>query len=328
MSANLLTIDYRLRPAKAVERKMLCEAFRRLVNFAALESYRYVGFGSVFFSDFLLFHRALGLKYMVSIEREAQHKSRFLFNRPFGSIQCRFAESTVALPVLPWSKRRSIVWLDYTGKLDANVLKDIAIVCGSARSGSILVVTVNGMRSVGSGTDEWQRELEFLRTTFREQLPGDIYMAGTRTPLTAEALASGGLRRVYATMALDQMVRTCRDRSAALSPERKVGFQKLFDFQYQDVAKMLTVGGVLFEERERHLFEACRFDGLPFTVAGDDRYFELKVPSLTYRETRHLDRQMPAKKRRPVRAPGLTPAQVREYEEVYRWYPTFAETEL
>jgi len=35
-------INYALRPAKAVERKMLCEAFRRLYPFGNIDAYRYV----------------------------------------------------------------------------------------------------------------------------------------------------------------------------------------------------------------------------------------------------------------------------------------------
>jgi hypothetical protein len=323
-----LPVDYRIRPAKVVERRMLSEAFRRLMPFAPLESYRYVGFGSVFFSDFLLFHRTLGFKTMVSIEHLVDYRSRFLFNRPIGSIQLRFAESADALPALRWARQRSVVWLDYECKLNDDVFKDIATVCANARSGSVLVVTLNGMRSVEPGVDEWVRELEFLRQSFRDYLPGEVFLEGRRTPVTPEALANGGLRRVYAIMALEHMAQTCRARSAALAPERKVTFQKLFDFQYRDGAAMLTVGGVLFEERERAQYEACRFDRLPFVVTEPARYFALKVPTLTYRETRHLDRQLPAGGRTRVTAPGVSAAEVRQYREVYRWYPTFAETEL
>ena len=54
-------IDYSLRPAKHAERRMLCDVFRRLTHFQPVETYCYVGFGSVWFSDFVLFHRALGV---------------------------------------------------------------------------------------------------------------------------------------------------------------------------------------------------------------------------------------------------------------------------
>jgi len=61
-------VNYVLRPAKNVERKMLCEAFQRLTNFASLREYRYIGFGSIFFSDFTLFHRNLGISDLIDID--------------------------------------------------------------------------------------------------------------------------------------------------------------------------------------------------------------------------------------------------------------------
>ena len=79
-------INYSLRPAKSIERKMLGNAFRKLSDFGAVESYRYIGFGSTYFSDFILFHKALGIKHMISIERDRENEERFRFNCPFRCI--------------------------------------------------------------------------------------------------------------------------------------------------------------------------------------------------------------------------------------------------
>ena len=68
MTASFRKIDYRVRPAKHAERMMMCEAFARLGAFDELPSYQYVGLGSVYFVDFLLFHRILGIRDMVNIE--------------------------------------------------------------------------------------------------------------------------------------------------------------------------------------------------------------------------------------------------------------------
>ena len=54
MPKSYESVNYVLRPAKNIERKMFCEAFRRLAEFGRVDSYRYVGFGSTFFSDFSL----------------------------------------------------------------------------------------------------------------------------------------------------------------------------------------------------------------------------------------------------------------------------------
>ena len=81
---------------------MLCECFRRLSPIARVDTYRYVGFGSTYFSDFSLIHRALGITDLVSIERETDKRDRFELNRPYGSIELMFGESTELLPELDW----------------------------------------------------------------------------------------------------------------------------------------------------------------------------------------------------------------------------------
>lgn len=98
-------INYSLRPAKHAERKMMGEIFRRAAAFSALETYRYVGLGSVWFSDFSLYHKMLGIGEMVSIERATGCKARFEANRPF-NIEMRFKPTTEALPELDWKLGR------------------------------------------------------------------------------------------------------------------------------------------------------------------------------------------------------------------------------
>ena len=71
MAGSYRMVNYALRPAKAIERQMMGEALRRLHPFQRVEAYRYVGFGSIYFSDFQLVHRTLGLNSMISIEKDA-----------------------------------------------------------------------------------------------------------------------------------------------------------------------------------------------------------------------------------------------------------------
>ena len=95
MSASYREVNYALRPAKSVERKMLVDVFQRLSAFDDIHNYRYIGFGSIYFSDFLLFHRTLGFTKMLSIEntRTAEEQDRIKLNRPYGFIQTEFGHS-------------------------------------------------------------------------------------------------------------------------------------------------------------------------------------------------------------------------------------------
>jgi hypothetical protein len=121
---------------------MIVEALRRLDKVARLDSYQYVGFGSIYFTDFSLFHRELGIGSMVSIEHDLANRPRFEFNQPFASVQLEFGESSEVLPTLDW-RQRALVWLDYDSALDAGVPGDVATVVSEAAAGSVLLVTVN-----------------------------------------------------------------------------------------------------------------------------------------------------------------------------------------
>src|SRR5690349_11519838 len=110
-------INYSLRPAKHVERKMLVESFRKLSEFDAIRNYRYIGFGSIYFSDFHLLHKSLGITNMLSIEKDEHNQSRFEFNSPFDCVDIKFGMSDAILPTLEWENIPTIIWLDYDGKL-------------------------------------------------------------------------------------------------------------------------------------------------------------------------------------------------------------------
>src|SRR5438132_366806 len=110
-------IDYSLRPAKQIERSMVFEACRRLNHFGNLEEYRYVGFGSYFFHDFRIVHRELGICDMVTIEGDYTLEERVRYNQPYACIDIRMGWSNKVLPLLNWEKP-SVIWLDYTAKLN------------------------------------------------------------------------------------------------------------------------------------------------------------------------------------------------------------------
>ena len=52
-SESYLRVQYELRPAKQVERRMIIDALRKLAMAGfEIEDYNYVGFGSIYFVDF------------------------------------------------------------------------------------------------------------------------------------------------------------------------------------------------------------------------------------------------------------------------------------
>ena len=329
MPGSYRKINYALRPAKAIERRMLCTAFERLYPFQSVHNYRYIGFGSIYFSDFQLIHRALGITDMVSIEREASAKACFHFNRPFRCIRLKFATASEALPAMSW-RRPSIVWLDYDAKLNTDILGDIATVCQRAASGSVLVVTVNAQpdaEPIKEDRDSWEQgmgqpfDLRYYRLGIAKRSLGEKLPAGT----DGADLRGQGVARVFRNVIDNLVQEEISVRNIDLSEKERVQYRQLFHFHYKDGAQMVTVGGIFYRASEEKKFEACGFGSLPF-VRNEAEPCTIRTPCLTPKEMRHLNAQLPKKaSTRILRVPGVPDADVQCYADIYRYFPAFSE---
>ena len=282
MANSFSRIDYRLRPAKSVERRMMAEFFLRLRPFGSVESYRYVGMGSVYFSDFTLFHAICGFESLVSIEGEqdAKVKDRFKFNVPLGHIDLRFGHSNTVLPALHWDLR-SVVWLDYDGFLSKEVLTDLRYLASKVQSGSILSVSVNA--------DLLDME-EGVKSTL-QVLTGRL---GSSGKIPASITATGSIKpaetaKVYRDIMTQELKDGLNDRNAGRPSGQKFSYEQIFFFKYKDGAPMLTLGWIIFDEGQRHAYEGCSFNSLQFARRGDEP-FNIAVPLLTNAEMREINR--------------------------------------
>ena len=315
MPGSYEKVNFAIRPAKCIERKMLCEAFQRLREFGPLERYRYIGFGSTYFADFILFHKVLGLRNMVSIEADRQNRRRFAFNKPFRCIRMRYGWSNEQLPELAWGTR-SIVWLDYDYALDESVLADVRLLVSRLTSGSLAVFTVDARPP--NPRSRPRDSLAEIRGRLPSRIPAEVGAAD---------LDDWGTAKVYRQVIHNEVEQALSDRNGVLDVGHRLTYTQLFNFHYEDGAKMLTVGGLLHAKRHEPSFTRCNFDALSFLRTGDEPCV-IEVPNLTYRELRHLDRQLPSEGIPRLRHPGIPRADVTRYSEWYRYFPTFAETEL
>lgn len=328
MPGSYRIINYTLRPAKAIERRMLCAAFERLYPFQRIERYRYVGFGSIYFSDFQLLHRELGITDMLSIEKDISAKACFRFNRPYKCVRLKFATSAEVLPTLDW-RRRTILWLDYDDRLNVDILGDIATVCLRATSGSLVVVSLNAQPDAEPNKEDRDRyqeetgksfDLSDYRVRIAKKLIGEKLPAGT----SGADLRGQGLAKVFREIIHNEIAEQLSIRNAMLPAEEKILYRQLFHFRYRDGAQMLTVGGIFYRAAEERTVAACGFDKLPFTRSGPE-HCGIKAPCLTAKEVRHLNSQLPTKSSVKLRAPGVPDADIQRYAEVYRYFPAFSE---
>ncbi len=313
MSASYRKINYVLRPAKSVERKMLCEAFRCLSSFTSIEEYQYIGFGSTYFSDFYLFHKNLNLSAMYSIERDTSNKARFEFNRPFKCVKIYFGESNDILPTLDWTKIPSIVWLDYDGKLNEEVISDINTVFSSAISGSLILISVNAKPS-----DPGDRVKELVRNVGENRIP-----LGTEE----KHLNKWGTALILREIINNEIEETLVKRNGGIDQNEKIIYNQLFNFHYKDDTEMLTLGGVIHKDSHEYKFLNCTFSQLSFVRRNHDPYLII-VPNLTYRELRFLDTHLPIEDGSSLNLPGVPSNDINAYSRIYRYFPIFAEAEL
>jgi hypothetical protein len=336
--ASYERINYALRPAKTIERKMLADGFQRLTAFATLSSYRYIGFGSTYFSDFIMFHRALNITNMLSIEKDVENADRFEFNLPFKCVKMAYGKSTDVLPTLKWSKR-TIAWLDYDGPLTADVLADVAVFSANAASGSVLVISVNAnagddendpsTESIeGQPTEATESNSPAARAARRlERFKGRVGHAKVPTDVTAKDMRQWLFADACKRIVTNEINGTIRARNGVLEEEDRFIYSQLFNIHYADGAKMLTVGGIIYTKGEEPHFREAMFDGLPFVCTNGDAY-AIEVPNLTYREIRSLEKQMPCAEGTVLKAPGVPVDDTQRYARVYRYFPTFAETDV
>lgn len=354
-------INYSLRPAKAIERKMMCEAFRRLTPFGSVHTYRYVGFGSAYFSDFALFHRALGIHDMVSVEKDEANESRFVANRPFKCIRLEFGHSNDVLPRLNWDVR-TIAWLDYDGRLTESVLRDVELVAARAVRGTVLVLSYNVNPALVPPPEDPDQCMGELRARFLGVLEGRIQsewrrlrmgrfrrkkspprldvdanriaaerlrdlmaqVGASRVPngVTGRELRGWGLSDVCRRVVTNEIQRVLADRNAGNVAQRIVARQ-IFNFQYADNARMGTVGFLFLDEGQVGHLDGLR--PLDFVREADVPY-RIEIPNLTFHEMRLLEAQLPGDVSSVL---ASVPAeQVEWFKTLYRYFPKFAEADI
>lgn len=314
-SPSYKKINFSLRPGKNIQRKMIAELCSCLRSFGRISSYRYIGFGSTFFSDFTLFHRILGFKNMISIEKEVEDKDRFEFNKPLGSINMAYGDSSDILSSFEWKDIPTIIWLDYDKQIDIPKLDDINFLAANLCKGSVLIVSLRALATDFHKSLKTSKRLAELRNSLGEKLPFDIAsrdMTESKFPITLKRIIDANISRIIS------------DRNAALPPDNHFLFRQLFFSIYNDGTRMATIGGIIIEKGQSHIFESCDFRSLDYFNEGNTPV-EIKTPNLTFQEQRYLDSQIPDGK---IELPCVTKEEVADYVKVYRHYPKFVEAEL
>jgi len=278
MDASYKKIDYRLKPAKSVERKMLLETINRLFYFDQLINYKYIGFGSVSFVDFELFHKNLGINKMISIEAKKEEAARFEFNKPYSFIEMRYDISTKVFESLDISTEPVIVWLDYDKNIQRYMFDDIDLVVPQLKSGSMYIITCN--TSIDPDPIIKQKDKKVVRLKkFTDDFANYVPIEVVESDLTPK-----NSHRVLRKMFINRIEEQLSECNKIRDENDKISFQQLFNFIYNDSgATMLTVGGIAYSNNDKEKLEQCCFNNL-FYIKNHEEEYKIDIPIVTPKE--------------------------------------------
>lgn len=307
-SKSYLKVHYEFRPAKQVERRMLIDSLQMLAEGGfPIREYRYTGMGSVYFIDFVLFHRLLGLQRMTSVEYDNTIEKRVTFNRPFEFIDLHIAPIGDIIPTLSTDEKH-ILWLDYDGIISRNQLQDVALAATYLTPGSIFLVTIDVEPPTSTDSPKDWREYFFAE--------GGEYL-DKKTPLKAFSKSQLPKRNV-------ELVG--KALKAGHVGRRDVEFIPIFNFLYKDSNRMITVGGMFGGKAEKRKIRASAVaEAFYYRPSLDSDPCTIRVPLLTRKERQYLEALMPYKDSYSPEDFEIPGELLTSYRDIYRFCPSYAE---
>jgi len=262
-------VNYLLRPCKQIERKIMIETLKNLKLRKNIEKYNYIGMGSIHFYDFILIHKFLNMKSLISIDSK-ETKKRFDFNKPYDFIKFYNKKTTDFLAELTWEKKENyVIWLDYDEVLKSYMFDDIAIIVQNCNPRDILIFTLDARCPPEKDPDNDKR---FPRKEFWDEFGG----------YTSKKF--NNISYVKPKYFIELLQNICLNFIKEKVSFQEIKFHKIFSFKYKDGAQMLTLGGVL-DKNDNIIKKIKNFDYL----STDEHIVEIDAPILTYHEKFHLD---------------------------------------
>jgi hypothetical protein len=275
-----------------------------------IRDYQYTGMGSIYFVDYILFHKFLGIERMTSVEAALQIRRRVEFNRPFRLVDVQMARVGDYIPELS-ADLQHLLWLAYDTVLSVSHLQDIALAGTYLPPGSIILVTVDAEPPVpvisGGAPEKW-------RDFFADVAPEYVD-------------PSWGIER-FALSNLVSMNAQLIERAlrSGIVGRQHVMFMPLFFFEYADGNRMVTVGGMVATAADRRRVAGSRLrEAVYFRGTFEGEPFRIRIPKLTRKERLFLDSEMPSAESWSPESFELDEDDVTTYSEIYRFFPAYAE---
>lgn len=309
-------INYQYRPAKSIERKMLCDLIREIQLIRADGEMRYIGLGAKYFTDFLLLHNEFGITDMISIEAQKERQVRYDFNKPLKCIQMWYGSTNEILPQISgFDQKMNLVWLDFDDAFGETMIYDLETIFRNINIGSMFFISCN--HSYRGETQSEKRE-SFKESTgifFDEEIKKADY-TNKRMPYVIKKVIDNQIQRIIGL----------RNRT---EKETTVEYMQLVFLTYQDGAPMMTIGGILVDdELKNKINESKLIDKYTFVSYGGNA-FSIDIPCLTNKEIQLILQNLPITKEEfrenEQKFYGIGYDEICKFEKIYRYYPYYLE---
>jgi hypothetical protein len=311
-------VNYLIRPSKQVERKIIIEALQKLLPLGYdIPAYRYVGMGSIYYVDFLLFHKYLHITDMLCVEARPIER-RMLFNKPYEFVDLFMGKVGEVLPRLD-RERAHLLWLDYDYPLNDQILGDLSNAVKVAAPGSVVIATVTAQLMElerASNLEEMKERNRKWASQYSEWFGSYI------EPVTPPMLSRKNIATLFSTVLRNMFVERVSERR-----EPQLEFLPIFNYRYADGQSMLTFGGLIDTTERIGAIRASRYLEESFVVSTVEPT-GISVPQLTVREKHWLDQHLRGLAEADVGgiAFELDPSEIKGYAQYAKYYPIYYET--
>lgn len=319
------TINYMFRPKKQIERKILIEFFQNMKHKLKINisEYQYIGLGSIYYYDFILFHKYLNIRDMVSLDDKKCCK-RFEFNKPFDFITFENMSTTEFLLNNELDKK-SFIWFDYDSQLffyskknnlffnTEEIFDDIRIITKKCKEQDLFILTVN---------------IKIQETFFDHIKFKDNFLNKYDEYLSEQYKKEEEITLGNYPLIIQNIIINIFRNNEKFQPLK---FRKLFSFIYQDSAPMYTIGGIFSKNdlSDKLIEKDSLFE------ADENKLVDINVPLLTYCEKMKLDKNILTIKKKlnslneeeiiKLLDFEMKPYELKSYLNYYRYYPQYYE---
>ena len=315
MAGSDQKINYQVRPAKSIERKMLCDIIREIQLIRADGEMRYIGLGAKYFTDFLLLHNEFGITDMISIEAEKERQIRYEFNKPLKCIQMWYGTTNEILPQLDgFNEKMNLVWLDYDDAFEEAMLLDIETICRNLDVGSMFFISCNYSFRGEKPSEKMETFKNNVGNFFDETIEKNKYTS-KKIPFVIKKLIDSQISKTI----------SMRNRLE----QDFVEYKQLLFLSYQDGAPMMTIGGILINEELKEKLDNSRLFDKYWFMSHDDNIFAIEIPKLTNKEIQLILKNLPITEEEFLAQEdnffGIKYEEISKFEKIYRYYPYYSE---